>query len=192
MGAWSFYPGKNLGAFGDGGAVTTDDPQLAERVRRLRNYGATRKYHHDVQGVNSRLDEIQAAVLRVKLGWLDEWNARRAGVARRYLEELDGSRLVLPVVPDWAFPVWHLFVVRSPRRDELQAGLAERGVETLIHYPVPPHRQLAYQADEWPSLPIADRLHREVLSLPIGPHLSVGQASAVAQAVNEILVGLTP
>lgn len=185
--AWSFYPGKNLGAFGDGGAVTTNDEALADRVRRLRNYGSTQKYRHDVQGVNSRLDEIQAATLRVKLPRLDEWNLRRRRVAQRYLDEIDGSRLVLPTVPHWAVPAWHLFVVRTPYRDGLQAGLAERGVETLVHYPVPPHRQPAYGADEWPSLPVSDRLHREVLSLPIGPHITDDQVSVVVRSVNGVL-----
>jgi dTDP-4-amino-4,6-dideoxygalactose transaminase len=191
-GAWSFYPGKNLGAFGDGGAVTTDDRELADRIRRLRNYGSSRKYHHDVLGVNSRLDEIQAAVLRVKLARLDEWNARRAGVAGRYVDEIEGDLLTLPAVPPWAAPVWHLFVVRFSRRDELQAGLAERGVETLVHYPVPPHRQPAYQGEVWPPLLVSERLHREVLSLPIGPHLSMEQISAVVRSVNEVLSGLAP
>jgi dTDP-3-amino-3,4,6-trideoxy-alpha-D-glucose transaminase len=191
-GAWSFYPGKNLGAFGDGGAVTTDDRELADRIRRLRNYGSSRKYHHDVRGVNSRLDEIQAAVLRVKLPRLDEWNARRAEVAGRYVDEIEGDRLTLPIVPSWAVPVWHLFVVRLSRRDELQAGLAERGVETLIHYPVPPHQQPAYEGEAWPSLLVSERLHREVLSLPIGPHLSMEQISAVVRSVNEVVSGLAP
>lgn len=189
IGAWSFYPGKNLGAFGDGGAVTTDDAVLAKRIRQLRNYGSSRKYHHDVQGSNSRLDEIQAAVLRVKLPRVDDWNARRARVAEQYLEGIDGSRLALPAVPDWAVPVWHLFVVRSAERDRLRVQLAERGVETLVHYPVPPYRQPAYADHGWLSLPVSDRLHCEVLSLPIGPHITDEQVSMVVRSVNEVLGG---
>ena len=136
----SFYPGKNLGAFGDAGAVTTDDAQLAEQLRTLRNYGSKKKYYNECIGYNSRLDEMQAAFLRVKLKKLDEWNGRRSKVAEGYLAKMRGSAgLTLPFVPEWAEPVWHLFVVRHAKRDALQAKLTEAGVGTLIHYPVPPH-----------------------------------------------------
>jgi dTDP-4-amino-4,6-dideoxygalactose transaminase len=183
---WSFYPGKNLGALGDAGAVTTDDPALADAIRRLGNYGSSQKYIHDEQGRNARLDPVQAAVLSVKLAHLDEWNRRRAAIAALYLEQLAGLGLALPSVPDWANPAWHLFVVRSIQRDRLQAALAEAGVQTLIHYPVPPHLQRAYAHAGYPagSLPVAERLAGEVLSLPIGPHLSLGDAEKVAHAVR--------
>jgi len=168
--AWSFYPGKNLGAFGDAGAVTTNDDALAERVRTLRNYGSQVKYHNEHKGFNSRLDELQAAFLRVKLGKLEDWNKRRRRIAATYLETLSGlPDLILPFVPEWAEPVWHLFVVRHPRRDLLQGYLSEHGIQTLIHYPVPPHKQRAYEEMNCFSLPISEQVHREVLSLPIGP-----------------------
>jgi len=172
--AWSFYPSKNLGAAGDAGAVTTNDAEIADRIRVLRNYGSRVKYVNDVRGFNSRLDPVQAAVLRVKLRHLDGWNARRRSVAGRYLEGMAGTGVVLPVVPEWAEPVWHLFVVRHPGRDALQRHLTDAGVGTLIHYPIPPHKQQAYAdagfaAD---SFPFASRMADEVLSLPMGPHLS--------------------
>ena len=172
--AWSFYPGKNLGALGDGGAVTTNDPDIADRIRVLRNYGSRMKYVNEVQGYNSRLDPIQAAALRVKLQRLDEWNGRRAAIAARYLEGLANSGLVLPQVPEWAEPVWHLFVVRAAQRDALVKRLNEAGVGTLIHYPVPPHLQAAYANLPYESgdFPHAEAMAAEVLSLPIGPHLS--------------------
>lgn len=183
--AWSFYPGKNLGAFGDAGAVTTNDPVLAQRLRLLRNYGSERKYYNDVQGFNSRLDPIQAAVLNIKLGHLDSWNARRAAIAQLYTERLAGSALMLPTVPDWASPVWHLFVVQHPRRDALQGALRKRGIETLVHYPLPPHRQKAYATSESckESLPIAEQLANDVLSLPIGPHMAEEQVRQVISAL---------
>ncbi|WP_306120535.1 MULTISPECIES: DegT/DnrJ/EryC1/StrS family aminotransferase [unclassified Roseitalea] len=170
---WSFYPGKNLGAMGDAGAVTTDDPEIAARVRRLGNYGSDRKYVNVERGVNSRLDPLQAAILRVKLAHLDEWTERRRALAAAYAEALEGTGLTLPQVPKWAEPAWHLYVVRSPERDALQARLTEAGVGTLIHYPIPPHMQEAY-ADLGlapDSLPMAKQLAGEVLSLPMGPHL---------------------
>lgn len=185
--AWSFYPGKNLGALGDGGAVTTDDGDLAARLRRLRNYGSDEKYVHLEQGANSRLDELQAAVLRVKLAHLDEWNARRRVVAERYLAGLARSGLGMPVVRSGAEPSWHLFRVRSTERDALRARLAAAGIETGVHYPVPPHRQPAYAgtAAARASLPNAERAAREVLSLPIGPHLTADQ---VERVIAEVLV----
>ena len=171
---WSFYPGKNLGALGDGGAITTSRADLADRVRVLRNYGSRVKYVNEVQGVNSRLDPIQAAVLRVKLVHLDAWTDRRRAVARAYTAGLANAELILPHVPDWAEPAWHLYVVRSTARDALQARLTEAGVGTLVHYPISPHMQAAYVglglAPE--VLPLARQLAGEVLSLPMGPHLA--------------------
>lgn len=192
--AWSFYPGKNLGALGDGGAVTTDDDALAERIRRLRNYGSSRKYVHEEQGVNSRLDELQAAMLRAKLRRLDASNQRRRDVAARYdvlLAELPFER---PVVSDHAAPSWHLYVVRCSGRDALHAALAEQGVETLVHYPVPPHRQPAYSGTDAAEahLPNAERAAAEVLSLPIGPHLAEDDVEAVAEAVIAASTRLAP
>ena len=185
--AWSFYPGKNLGALGDGGAVTTNDAELAERIRVLRNYGSRVKYVNEVKGFNSRLDPLQAAVLRVKLAHLDDWNARRKAIAAQYLSGLADCGLVLPQVPAFADPVWHLFVVRHPRRDELQKRLAELGVGSLIHYPIPPHRQAAYaDAGFQPGdFTLANAQAVQVLSLPIGPHLSRADANEVVQCVLE-------
>ena len=185
---FSFYPGKNLGAFGDGGAITTNDDELAQRVRMLRNYGSRVKYHHELQGFNSRLDELQAALLRVKLARLDEWNGRRKTVAASYLELLQGNKnLVLPRVPDGIEPVWHLFVIRNAQRDALQKRLADNGVGTLIHYPIPPHLQGAYRDLNLHQgeFPIAEALHREVLSLPIGPHLDPAAVALVGSLVAD-------
>lgn len=185
--AWSFYPGKNLGAFGDGGAVTTNDPAIADSVRMLRNYGSRIKYINEVQGVNSRLDEIQAAILRVKLRYMDTWNARRAHIAATYQAALSTCALTLPVVPPGNSPAWHLYVVRHPHRDALQRDLQARGIQTLIHYPIPPHLQQAYVhlgiARE--GLPIANRIAEEVLSLPIGPHLSDQDLAEVLGATSQ-------
>jgi len=180
--AWSFYPGKNLGALGDAGAITTNDDELADRLRVLRNYGSRVKYVNEVPGWNSRLDPIQAAVLRVKLKHLDVWNDRRAEIAELYLEGLAESGITLPSVPAWAEPVWHLFVIRYPRRDALLQALTEAGIGTLIHYPIPPHRQQAYAHLGYPdgAFPIAEQLAAEVLSLPMGPHLGVANAKTVA------------
>lgn len=187
---WSFYPGKNLGAFGDGGAVTTDDPEVAARVRRLANYGSDQKYHHEVLGVNSRLDEVQAAMLRVKLRHLDAWNERRRQVAGRYragLADLDG--LVLPPEDPGHEAVWHLYVVRTDERERLRDHLAAEGIGTLVHYPVPCHRQPAYASTPVGAahLPVADDLARTVLSLPMGPHLTADQADRVIAAVRGAL-----
>ncbi|SDF09348.1 dTDP-4-amino-4,6-dideoxygalactose transaminase [Blastococcus fimeti] len=184
--AWSFYPGKNLGAFGDGGAVTTCDPGTARRLRSLRNYGSSEKYRHDEVGWNSRLDEVQAALLAVKLARLEEHNARRDAVARRYDTALAGLDLVLPERVPGTTPAWHLYVVRSPHRDRVRAHLASHGVETLVHYPVPCHRQPMFAgtglADR--HLPMADRLSGEVLSLPMGPTLRPEQQDAVVEALH--------
>lgn len=174
---FSFYPGKNLGALGDGGAVTTNDDGLAERVRLLRNYGSRQKYVNVVKGVNSRLDELQAALLRVKLRRLDEWNQRRERLSMRLLEGLADSGLGLPCLAEGCTSVWHLFVVRCPVRDGLQKELGEQGIGTLIHYPVPPHLQDAYRELGYGpgSFPLAEQLADQVLSLPMGPHIDDGQ-----------------
>jgi dTDP-4-amino-4,6-dideoxygalactose transaminase len=186
---WSFYPGKNLGAFGDGGAITTNSDEIAERLRVLRNYGSRVKYYNEALGFNTRLDSIQAAVLRIKLRKLDEWNGRRSAVAARYLDALKDTGLVLPYVPSWADPVFHLFVVRTERREEFMEFLKARGIGTLIHYPVPPHLQQAYSQLGWKegSLPLTEQIHREVVSLPMGPHLSEQEVEAVIQAVREFM-----
>lgn len=186
---WSFYPGKNLGAFGDGGAITTDDADLAAQVRLLGNYGSRQKYKNDVQGVNSRLDPIHAAALRVKLQHLDAWNARRRVIQTRYAAELPAEYMKVQEVPQDSEPVWHLSVVRCAFRDKLQAALADRGVPTLIHYPIPPHRQAAYAtlAMDEGSYPIAEELARQVLSLPMGPAMSDEMQDAVIHAVHEVV-----
>lgn len=188
--AWSFYPGKNLGALGDGGGVTTSDPAVADRVRVLRNYGSRVKYVNEVKGVNSRLDDLQAAILAVKLAVLDEWNSRRTRAAARYLDALAGTPLLLPHVPEWAQPAWHLFVVRVrggvKERDRVQRLLSAAGVGTIIHYPIPPHRQAAYADLGIPAnaFPLASAMADEVLSLPIGPHLSEAQQDRVIDALT--------
>lgn len=183
---WSFYPGKNLGAMGDGGAITTNDVALAERIALLRNYGSRQKYVNEEPGVNSRLDPIQAAVLRAKLKYLDEWTDRRRDVAAAYSEGLRESGLVLPNVPNWAEPVWHLYVVRSPRREELQSHLHEAGIGTLIHYPIPPHMQAAYSDMGYApaDFPLARQLADDALSLPIGPHLELVDAQKVIASLR--------
>jgi dTDP-4-amino-4,6-dideoxygalactose transaminase len=187
--AWSFYPGKNLGALGDAGAITTNDPDIADRVRVLRNYGSRVKYVNEVKGVNSRLDPIQAAILRVKLRTLDDWNERRTKIAARYLAGLSGLGAELPRPEPWATHVWHLFVLRHQRRDELRNALSDRGVETLIHYPIPPHLQAAYRqgAQTIRELPVAVALGQELVSLPIGPHLADYAVQQVVDSVRESL-----
>lgn len=182
---FSFYPGKNLGAYGDGGAVTTNSDALAERVRMLRNYGSRRKYYNEIQGFNSRLDPLQAAFLRAKLPHLDSWNRRRQDIAQQYLSSLAGlPGIELPSPEPGSEPVWHLFVIRSARRDELQRALARSGIETLIHYPVPPHRAEAYAGQISSELPIAESLAGTVLSLPMGPHMNDEQVRAVITEVQ--------
>ena len=162
----------------------TTDAALAHRVHVLGNYGSQVKYHNEVKGYNSRLDELQAAFLREKLKALDAWNSRRQAIATLYLSQLDASSLVLPFVPDWASPVWHLFVVRSQQRDTLQAQLQQRGIDTMIHYPIPPHLQPAYAELGYAqdAFPIAEAIHREVLSLPMGPHLGLAESMQVVAA----------
>jgi dTDP-4-amino-4,6-dideoxygalactose transaminase len=171
---FSFYPSKNLGAFGDGGAVVTNDDLLADRVRVLRNYGSRKKYYNLTKGFNSRLDSLQAAFLRVKLRHLDDWNSRRKAVARQYRKRLVGiPDLELPAVAAGAEPAWHLFVVRHPHRNDLQQYLNDSGIGTLIHYPFPPHLSKAYAEIGWKrgDFPVTEALADTVLSLPIGPHL---------------------
>ena len=188
---FSFYPGKNLGALGDAGAVVTGDASLARELRLLRNYGSSVKYVNDVQGHNSRLDELQAALLREKLGPLDDDNAHRRCLAETYAQGLADMDLVLPEVADGMQPVWHLYVVRSRQRDLLQAQLKADGIETLIHYPRAPHLQAAYESLGIApgSLPIAEQLQQEVLSLPMGPHLQREDVQRVVAAVRRSVAG---
>lgn len=189
---WSFYPGKNLGALGDGGAITTNDSDLATRLRKLRNYGSSKKYHHDEKGLNSRLDELQAAILRIKLPFLDEDNRRRFEIADAYSAGLAGTGLILPSVPDFADPVWHLYVVRHRERDALADRLRAAGLSTIIHYPLSPHLQPAFGNLKIArgSLPIAERLQSEVLSLPIGPTQSDEDTREVIRIVRECVATL--
>jgi dTDP-4-amino-4,6-dideoxygalactose transaminase len=184
--AFSFYPGKNLGALGDGGGVTTSDPALARRIHQLRNYGSTVKYEHIEIGFNARLDEVQAAMLRVKLSRLDADNQARQLIADRYLQGMIELDVALPHVPAGLTSVWHLFVVRSSRRERLMEGLAKRGVTTSIHYPVPPHLQKAYASFGFVKghFPLTEAIHREVLSLPIWPGMSDEMVDHVIQSVR--------
>jgi dTDP-4-amino-4,6-dideoxygalactose transaminase len=184
---FSFYPGKNLGAMGDGGAITTNDDALAAKLRLLRNYGSTVKYRHELAGVNSRLDEMQAAVLRAKLPSLDADNAARRRVAAAYLDALQGLPLQLPEVAKGAEPVWHLMVIATDRRAALQAALTEAGIGHLVHYPIACHQQQAYADRTWPSLPIAEALQHQVLSLPIAPYMSVDDVQRVAGVIRKVL-----
>lgn len=183
---FSFYPGKNLGAFGDAGAITTNDVAIANRVRALRNYGSQKKYYNEFLGVNSRMDELQAAFLRVKLRHLDEWNHRRALVSEEYSKKLkDIDQIFLPNDPEWSSSSWHLYVIRNTDRLSLQRFLSEHNVQTLIHYPIPPHKQKAYNKFLELSLPISEKIHREVLSLPIGPHIESHEIDAVSSLVKK-------
>jgi len=188
---FSFYPAKNLGACGDGGAITTSDSTLADKIRILRNYGSGVKYLHHSQGLNSRLDELQAAQLRVKLRHLDEWNRRREQISCYYHQVLAGTatELLLPYVPPWARPVWHLFVVQHPNRTLIQQQLDQAGIFTAIHYPIPPHLQEAYGCLGYRegAFPIAERLAKRVLSLPMGPHLSQEHAEYVSSRLISAL-----
>lgn len=185
--AWSFYPGKNLGALGDGGAVTTSDPEIADRIRVLRNYGSRVKYVNEVQGFNSRLDPLQAAVLRVKLRHLDDWNVRRQAIAGQYLTGLAGTPLLLPQVAEETQSAWHLFVIRHRQRDILQQRLTAAGIGTLIHYPIPPHRQQAYAHAGFAAdaFSLASTMADEVLSLPIGPHMRRDEIGEVIASVRK-------
>jgi dTDP-4-amino-4,6-dideoxygalactose transaminase len=183
----SFYPGKNLGAFGEGGAVTTNDAEVADKVRLLRNYGSRKKYHNELKGFNSRLDELQAAFLRVKLKHLDEWNERRKLCAEQYMNGLQNcADIVLPFVPDWAEPVWHQFVIRYQDRDILRQRLTEKDIGTMTHYPIPSHLSEAYKEMnlETGAFPIAEEISNTILSLPIGPHLSESDQRSVFESIR--------
>lgn len=182
--AFSFYPGKNLGCLGDGGAVTTNDKDLYLKVKALTNYGSNRKYVHLYKGKNSRLDEIQAAVLNVKLPHLDDDNNKRRNIANYYIKNITNPLFILPKSLDAAMHVWHLFVIRTKNREHLQKYLLENGIQTLIHYPTPIHKQEAYK--EWHnlSLPITEKIHKEVLSLPISPVMTDEEASIVVEVIN--------
>ncbi len=183
----SFYPGKNLGAFGDAGAVTTSDEKLAVTIRTLANYGSSHKYIFDYQGLNSRLDEIQAAVLSVKLRHLDDDNKRRKEIAKLYMENIKNPAVVTPKVTDRDSHVFHIFAVRSRHRDKLQHYLTENDIQTIIHYPVPPHKQACYKAWNKLSLPVTEQIHREELSLPISPVLTDDEVFQVIKCVNSFL-----
>lgn len=185
--AFSFYPGKNLGAYGDGGMVTTNKESIARSVRMLRNYGQSKKYHHDMLGYNSRLDTLQAAVLRVKLGHLEEWNRRRGEIADRYRDALGESPVLLPDEPEDSIHVYHLFVIRTEKRDELLVYLNENGIGAGIHYPVPIHMHPAYRFLNYRKgdFPVAERVCGEILSLPLYPEMTDDQARAVAEHVKK-------
>lgn len=183
--AFSFYPGKNLGALGDGGAVTTNNPKIAEKIRALRNYGSDQKYVNRYKGYNSRLDEIQAAILTEKLNSLDEDNQKRQKIASYYLQNIKNKNIVLPKVPvDAESHVWHLFVIRTSYRNEFQDYLKKNNIETLIHYPIPPHKQLAFKELNHLEFPITELIHREVLSLPISPVISIKELTYVTECIN--------
>lgn len=182
--AFSFYPGKNLGALGDAGCITTDDSDLSKILFALRNYGSEQKYYNEYLGVNSRLDEIQAAFLNVKLPHLDKENAVRKSIAKRYLTEIQNPKIHLPKCDDFEKHVFHLFVIRTANRGELQEYLKQNGIETLIHYPVPPHQQKALSAWQSLSFPITEAIHREVFSLPMSPVLTDAEVSHIIQTLN--------
>ncbi len=181
---FSFYPGKNLGALGDAGAVTTNDGQLAETIRALRNYGSHVKYENLYKGVNSRLDEIQAAILSVKLGYLDQENDRRRQIAAHYLTHIENDKMILPHVGDPNSHVWHLFVVRTEDRNALRQHLSDQGIGTVIHYPIPPHQQQAYAEWGQRSYPISEEIHRTVVSLPVDISMSDADVAQVVDACN--------
>jgi len=190
---FSFYPGKNLGALGDGGAVTTNDHELAKIIRALGNYGSHQKYVNEYQGINSRLDEIQAAFLDVKLKYIDAENQRRREIAQYYCENIVNPDIILPHLNNSTLNtlhsslshVWHLFVIRHPQRNKLQQYLTDNGVQTLIHYPIPPHKQLAYKNLSSLSLPVTEKIHNEVLSLPISPVMNDLEVNKIVQLLNE-------
>lgn len=182
---FSFYPGKNLGCIGDGGAVTTNDEKLFNKIKAIANYGSDRKYHHIYKGVNSRLDEIQAAVLDIKLKHLDSDNNKRREISKYYRENIKNSKIILPDTYDEKSHVWHIFAVRTQNRDEFQKYLTEKGIQTIIHYPTPPHKQGAYK--EWNNLsfPITEEIHNTILSLPISPVMTDSEIEKVVEVVNE-------
>lgn len=185
--AFSFYPGKNLGALGDGGAITTNDPKLAKRIQLLRNYGSNQKYIHEIKGRNNRLDEIQAAILKVKLPHLDQDNQKRREIADYYLNNISSTKITLPLLSGFESEshVWHLFVIRTKNRNQLQQMLKEHGVEALIHYPIPPHKQEAYRELNTFELKATEAIHEEVLSLPMYPSLKQAEIDKVIKLINE-------
>lgn len=185
---WSFYPGKNLGAFGDAGAITTNDVELAIKLKRLRNYGSSQKYVNENVGYNSRLDPIQAAILRVKLIYLDTWTERRRQIAYEYNSRLQSYTVTTPYVPKNVVPSWHLFVVRSPNRDHLIDQLKQHDIETLVHYPIPPFKQRAYSGQSFQEYDLADTiaLSDSILSLPMGPHLRTSELDHIISCINSL------
>ena len=182
---FSFYPGKNLGCMGDGGAVTTNDDELAQKIKAIANYGSDRKYHHIYKGVNSRLDEIQAAVLDVKLKYLDKDNQRRREISKYYRENIKNKKIILPTAYNEHSHVWHVFVVRTKERDKFQQYLSDNGIQTIIHYPTPPHKQEAYK--EWNNLsfPITEEIHKTIISLPISPVMTDEEVKKIVEVVNK-------
>ena len=182
--AFSFYPGKNLGCMGDGGAVVTNDEELYNKVKALANYGSDRKYHHIYKGLNSRLDEIQAAVLDVKLPHLQQDNQRRREIAKYYRENIKNPLIVLPQTYDEKAHVWHVFAVRTAERDRFQKYLSDNGVQTIIHYPTPPHKQPAYAEWNHLSFPVTEQIHREIISLPMSPVMTDEEVKKVVEVVN--------
>lgn len=182
---FSFYPGKNLGALGDAGAIVTNDSELYEKLKMLRNYGSTIKYQHDELGTNSRLDELQSAFLSTKLDMLDEWNERRKNISKKYLNTITNNKIELPEFMDYMNPSWHLFVIKCKNRSELQTYLEEKGITTLIHYPIPPHKSGAYKAYNNEKFPIAEAMAESVLSLPIGPHMTEEMVNYVCEMLNQ-------
>ena len=182
---FSFYPGKNLGALGDGGAVTTNNDELAQTIRAIANYGSEKKYHNQYKGLNSRLDEIQAAVLSVKLKYLNLENAKRQQIAFRYCSEIVNPKLILPKFPMFANEhVWHIFAVQTQNRDDLQNYLTKYNIQTVIHYPIPPHKQMCYSEFNDVSLPVTERLHEQVLSIPLHPYLEEEEIKHIIQTLN--------
>ena len=184
-GAFSFYPGKNLGCLGDGGAVTTNDEEIYNKIKALANYGSDRKYHHIYKGLNSRLDEIQAAVLDVKLPHLDADNEIRRKIAKYYRENIKNPKIILPKTYDDKATVWHVFAVRTQNRDEFQKYLSDNGIQTLIHYPTPPHKQDAYKEWNNESFPISEEIHRTIISLPMSPVMTQEEVQKVVDVVND-------
>ena len=186
--AWSFYPGKNLGAMGDAGAITTNDPEIARLIKLMRNYGSAKKYVNEVEGINSRLDPLQAAILKVKLLKLSDWNAKRQRIAQRYISELQGLNLTLPTISQDCRSVWHLFVIRHARREEAISKMLDLGVQAGIHYPIPPHLQKAYQRLGYKNnaFPISELIHKEVISLPIYPQMTEQQVTKVIEVCKKV------
>ena len=181
--AYSFYPGKNLGALGDAGAITTNDDAFAKVIHSIRNYGSEKKYHNEYRGMNSRLDELQAAFLNVKLPYLDTDNNKRILIAKRYLSEIKNDKIILP--NSNLSHVFHLFVIRTDNRDALQEYLLQNGIETMIHYPIPPHKQKAFSEWNNQSFPITEKIHKEVLSLPISPIMTIDEVDFVIATLNK-------